>query len=85
MVEQRPFKPKVVGSIPTAPTKLLSDQHVKGLFVFHTAGRRKIQAGRPAMKAFKVSAKTEERMTDYVGYTETRRVCSRASAAGKNG
>ena len=23
MVEQRPFKPKVVGSIPTAPTKLL--------------------------------------------------------------
>ena len=25
MVEQRPFKPKVVGSIPTAPTIYLSD------------------------------------------------------------
>ena len=29
MVEQRPFKPKVVGSIPTAPTSFLF--HSKGL------------------------------------------------------
>ena len=28
MVEQRPFKPKVVGSIPTAPTKLLDSQRL---------------------------------------------------------
>ncbi|SRR5216684_3474226 len=34
VVEQRPFKPKVVGSIPTAPTKLLSYQHIKRLFLF---------------------------------------------------
>ena len=36
MVEQRPFKPKVVGSIPTAPTNLLSYQHVKRPLVFHS-------------------------------------------------
>ena len=31
MVEQRPFKPKVVGSIPTAPTKILIE--IKGLAI----------------------------------------------------
>jgi hypothetical protein len=37
VVEQRPFKPKVVGSIPTAPTKLLLFRHVK-LLRFFPAG-----------------------------------------------
>lgn len=37
VVEQRPFKPKVVGSIPTAPTKLLSYQHVRQLRVLRLA------------------------------------------------
>jgi hypothetical protein len=32
VVEQRPFKPKVVGSIPTAPTNLQHLQHFIGVF-----------------------------------------------------
>jgi hydrogenase nickel incorporation protein HypB len=40
----------------------------------NTAARRNIQAVRPGMEVFKVSAKTGEGMTEYLEFIETRQV-----------
>lgn len=45
------------------------------------AARRNIQAVRPDMEVFKVSAKTGEGMAEYLEFLETRRARSRAAAA----
>jgi hydrogenase nickel incorporation protein HypB len=45
------------------------------------AALRNIQAVRPGMEVFKLSAKTGEGMAEYLEYLEHRRTCSRASAA----
>jgi hydrogenase nickel incorporation protein HypB len=44
------------------------------------AAKRNIEAIRPEMEVFKVSAKTAEGMTEYLEFLEARRVCSRAAA-----
>ena len=45
------------------------------------AARRNIQAVRPGMEVFKVSAKTGEGIADYLDYLESRGTCSRTAAA----
>ncbi len=45
------------------------------------AALRNIQAVRPGMEVFKISAKTGEGMAEYLGYLEHRRARSRAAAA----
>lgn len=45
-----------------------------------TAVKRDIQAARPGMELFKVSAKTGEGMTEYLEFLETRRIGSRAAS-----
>jgi hydrogenase nickel incorporation protein HypB len=45
------------------------------------AALRNIQAVRPGMEVFKVSAKTGEGMAEYLEYLEHMRVCSRATVA----
>jgi hydrogenase nickel incorporation protein HypB len=45
------------------------------------AAKRNIQAVRPGMKVFKVSAKTGEGIDEYVGFLEQRRVPSSAAAS----
>ena len=46
-----------------------------------TAALRNIQAVRPGMEVFKISAKTGEGMAEYLAYLEHRRARSRAAAA----
>jgi hydrogenase nickel incorporation protein HypB len=45
------------------------------------AGRRNIQAVRPGIEVFRLSAKTGEGMTEYLEFLESRRTRSRASAS----
>jgi len=45
------------------------------------AALRNIQAVRPGMEVFKISAKTGEGMAEYLEYLEHRRTCSRATIA----
>jgi hydrogenase nickel incorporation protein HypB len=49
--------------------------------VDEAAALRNIQAVRPGMEVFKLSAKTGEGMAEYLEYLEHRRTCSRATAA----
>jgi hydrogenase nickel incorporation protein HypB len=46
-----------------------------------SAARRNIEAVRPGMEIFKLSAKTGEGMADYLEFLERRRISSSASAA----
>jgi hydrogenase nickel incorporation protein HypB len=45
------------------------------------AAKRNIQAVRPGMEVFKLSAKTGEGMNEYLEFLESRRIHSRAAAA----
>jgi hydrogenase nickel incorporation protein HypB len=81
--EDKPLKYPTIFNSADVAIITKSDLAVAVEFDEDTA-RRNIQAVRPGMEVFRLSAKTGEGMTEYLEFLENRRMCSRAvTAVGK--
>lgn len=78
--EDKPLKyPTIINS---ADVAVITKSDLAAAVEFdETAAKRNIQAVRPGMEIFKLSAKSGEGMAEYLEFLERRRIGSRAAAA----